>query len=111
MRCLPSNKRYPNKINDGLWNYDHFSIWLAFSPNLRHIEDLWDQVGRRVVDDRQRIRKRLQLIQALIRELEAILQYKIQRLIRRMRHRYPATLVLMEYTLVIEACDFTFKGT
>ena len=66
--------------------------WPAFSPDLSPIEHLWDQLGRRVFDGRHHIHTRQQLFQALTREWEAILQYRIQRLIRSMRRRCQATL-------------------
>ena len=42
------------------------------TPDLSPIDQLWNQLGRRVFDDRQRTHSCQQLIQALTREREAV---------------------------------------
>ncbi|MEW8547315.1 MAG: transposase [Candidatus Thiodiazotropha sp.] len=74
-------------------NNTHVLPWSAFSPDLSHIEHLWD-LGRRVFDGRRHIHNQQQLIEVLNREFEAISQYRNQRLIRRMRHRCLATIAV-----------------
>nr|KAG5707102.1 hypothetical protein BaRGS_011813 [Batillaria attramentaria] len=61
--------------------------WPARSPDLAPIENLWDILGRRVVDNHPHPTDAAQLFQFLQQEWHAIPQQMLQNLVHSMRQR------------------------
>lgn len=66
--------------------------WPPYSPDLSPIENLWDQLGRRVSRRTPPPRNRQELVAALHQEWQNIPQDNIRRLIRSMRRRCVACI-------------------
>ncbi|GFX27120.1 transposable element Tcb2 transposase [Trichonephila clavipes] len=68
--------------------------WLAYSPDLNPIENVWDALGRRIAARLHHPENTQQLKQMLIEEWALIPQEMFQQLVLNMRRRCEATIAV-----------------
>jgi hypothetical protein len=67
-------------------------LWTAMSPDLNHIEHIWDMLGRRIQAREPSVQNIRQLEAALHRECQQLSQQDIRRLTGGMRRRVEAVI-------------------
>uniref|UniRef100_A0A3B4ZU60 Tc1-like transposase DDE domain-containing protein n=1 Tax=Stegastes partitus TaxID=144197 RepID=A0A3B4ZU60_9TELE len=72
-------------------------VWPAMSPDLNPIEHVWDQLKQRLDDRTPSPRNLAELRVAIVEEWNALPQNNIMRLVRSMRRRCQAVIVLFNF--------------